>query len=127
MDNLIKSMLDEKVWAVVGASANTRKFGYKVFKKLYSRGYQVYPVNPNCDEIDGVKCYRSLGDLPQLPGAVSVIVPPAVGLKVLDEAAHIGIKRLWFQPGAESQEIIQKAEDLGLQIVYDNCVLIALG
>ena len=126
MEQLMEKMLEEKVWAVVGASANSRKFGYKVFKKLNSRGYRVYPVNPNCNEIDGIKCYRTLKDLPELPGAVSLVVPPAVGFKVMEEAAQLGIRRLWFQPGAESQEIINKASELGLEVVYNSCVLIAL-
>jgi len=126
MQKLIKEMLGEKVWAVVGASNNRDKFGYKVFKKLSSEDYQVYPVNPNCSEIEKTPCYKSLKDLPVTPGAVSVIVPPSVGLKILEEAVQAGIKRLWFQPGAESEEIIQRASQLGLQIVYNNCVLVVI-
>jgi predicted CoA-binding protein len=123
----IRDILKEKTWAVVGASANTQKFGYKVFKRLIREGYTVYPVNPNCKEIEGVQCYGSLKDLSEMPGAVSVIVPPKAGLGVLDEAAELGIKRLWFQPGAESGEIVGKAEKLGLQIIYGYCVLVELG
>ena len=120
-------MLDENTWAVVGASTNRQKFGYKVLKRLMDKGYKVYPVNPNYKEIDGIKCYPALGDLPELPGAVSVIVPPAAGLVLLEEAAGLGIKKLWFQPGAESDEIMEKAEKLGLELVYNRCVLIELG
>jgi hypothetical protein len=127
MEKLMKEMLDEKVWAVVGASNNKDKFGYKVFKRLLAEGYDVYPVNPNCEEVDGMKCYKSLSELPKLPGAVSLIVPPSIGVKVLEDASKLGIKKLWFQPGAESDEIVQKASELGLDIVYDNCVLVALG
>ena len=58
---------------------------------------------------------------------VSVIVPPSAGIGVLEEAAELGIKRLWFQPGAESAEVIEKADELGLQIVYDRCVFTELG
>ena len=92
LSGLIRSMLDEKTWAVVGASANPGKFGYKVFKKLAREGYKAYPVNPNCGEIDGTKCYAALGDLPETPGAVSVIVPPVLGLAMLEEASGLGIK-----------------------------------
>lgn len=132
MDNkalreLRRNILNEKTWAVVGASVNKQKFGYKVLKRLMEEGYKVYPVNPNYEEIDGIKCYPSLRDLPELPGAVSVIVPPAAGLAVLEEAAELGIKKLWFQPGAECDEILKKAEKLGLELIYDCCVLIELG
>jgi len=126
-NELVQDMLVQNIWAVVGASANTQKFGYKVFKRLANEGYTVYPVNPNCKEIEGTKCYGSLRDLPEVPGAVSVIVPPSAGIGVLEEAAELGIKRLWFQPGAESAEVIEKADELGLQIVYDRCVLTELG
>ncbi len=127
MDKLIKRMFKEKIWAVVGASANPDKYGYKVYKRLLKEGYEVYAVNPNCEAIEGVKCYSRLADLPRLPGAVSVIVPPKAGIGVLEEAAGRNIKKLWFQPGAESSEIIGKAQQLGLEIVYKECVLIELG
>jgi predicted CoA-binding protein len=126
MKKLIEDMLDKKVWAVVGASANKEKFGYKVFKKLESAGYTVYPINPYCDRIDQAICYPSLSEVPQLPDVVNFVVPPAVGIKVIEEAGNLGIKRVWFQPGAESQDIIQKASEAGLSIVYDRCVLIEL-
>ena len=126
-NELISSMLGEKTWAVVGASVNREKFGYKVLKRLIEEGYKVYPVNSNYEEIEGIKCYPTLGDLPELPGAVSVIVPPAAGLALLEEAAGLGIKKLWFQPGAESDEILKKAEKLELELVYDRCVLVELG
>jgi len=126
LDELIDRMLGEKTWAVVGATVNRQKFGYKVLKRLVDEGYKVYPVNPGYEEIEGIKCYPALGDLPELPGAVSVIVPPAAGLALLEEAAGLGIKKLWFQPGAESDEIVEKAKRLGLELVYDRCVLIEL-
>jgi predicted CoA-binding protein len=126
LDELIGRMLGEKTWAVVGASVNRQKFGYKVLKRLMEEGYKVYPVNPNYEEIEGVKCYPALRDLPELPGTVSVIVPPAAGLTLLEEAAGLGIKKLWFQPGAESDEILKKAEKLGLELVHNRCVLIEL-
>ncbi len=127
MDQLVSNMLKEKVWAVVGASANPQKYGYKVYKRLLAEGYNTFAVNPNCIEIEGDPCYNNLRDLPELPGAVSVIVPPAVGLDVLEQAAQQGIKRLWFQPGAESNEIIKKAYGLNLEIAYNRCVLVELG
>ena len=127
MDQLVSRMLKEKVWAVVGASANPQKYGYKVYKRLLTEGYKVFAVNPNCKEIEGDPCYNSLRDLSELPGAVSVIVPPVVGLNVLEQAAQQRIKRLWFQPGAESNEIIEKAGGLNLEIAYNRCVLVELG
>jgi hypothetical protein len=127
MNQLVQEMLREKTWAVVGASANPQKYGYKVYKRLLQERYNVYAVNPNCKDIEGVPCYPELSRLPEVPGVVSVIVPPAAGIGVLEEAAVQGIKRLWFQPGAESSEIIDKADRIGLEIVHHKCVLVELG
>lgn len=127
MDSLIQKMLNENNWAVVGVSANMHKYGYKVYKRLLQEGYIVYPINPNCEQIEGVACYPRLNDLPRLPGAVSVIVPPTAGIAILEEAADLGIKRLWFQPGAQSDQIIRRADELNLEIVYNRCVLVELG
>ena len=52
----IQQALDQKVWAVIGATDKTEKFGYKIYKCLKDHGYEVYPVNPNVAEIDGDKC-----------------------------------------------------------------------
>ncbi|MDU2577412.1 MAG: CoA-binding protein, partial [Veillonella sp.] len=53
----IQQALGQKVWAVIGATHKTEKFGYKIYKCLKDHGYEVYPVNPNVAEIDGDKCY----------------------------------------------------------------------
>ena len=59
----IQQALDQKVWAVIGATHKTEKFGYKIYKRLKDHGYEVYPVNPNIAEIDGDTCYSSLSAL----------------------------------------------------------------
>ena len=65
--------------------------------------------------------------MPETPAVVSVIVPPKLGLAVADEAASLGIARLWFQPGAESPQNVAHAEELGLAVVAGACVLVELG
>jgi len=55
---LDEKMLEKKVWAVVGASDNPEKYGNLIYKKLKSRGYRVYPVNPNYETIDGDNATR---------------------------------------------------------------------
>jgi len=116
----IKSFLSERVWAVVGASANKEKFGYKVYKVLAEK-WQVYPVNPGLVEIDGVKCYPSIGELPEVPAVVNIITPPAVTLKIVEECAALGVGKVWMQPGAESQEAISFCLAHGLNVISDKC------
>ena len=61
----IQQALDQKVWAVIGATHKTEKFGYKIYKCLKDHGYEVYPVNPNIAEIDGVSSFLCLIDCVQ--------------------------------------------------------------
>lgn len=126
MQKVIDEMLDKKVWAVVGATQNASKFGNKIVKKLKKFGYDVYPVNPVYDEVEGLKCYKSLTDLPIKPDCVSVVVGPEKATAVVEEAKGLGIDHMWFQPGAFSEKTIELAEKHEIKIVYYNCVLVEL-
>lgn len=123
----LQELLELKNWAVVGSTHDTSKWAYKVFHKLKSRGYNVYPVNPKQDEVDGVKCYHSLKDIEASIDVISLIVNPKVGMEVVDQAKEKDIKNIWCQPGAESQELIEKAKAYGINIIYNECVLVELG
>lgn len=127
MQTLIKTMLDKKVWAVVGATENTSKFGNKIYKKLKAFGYEVYAVNPMYKEVDGDTCYSSLSDVPVKIECVNVVVGPDKSVHVLDEAKRLGIENIWFQPGTYTPEIVEASEVAGLNTVYMNCVLVELG
>ncbi len=86
--------------ALVGASKNPTKYGNIILKDLLGKGFEVLPVNPNYDEIEGLKCYRSVGgELPKDVDVIVFVVPPKVGLQVAKEAVEVGFKKLWFQPG----------------------------
>ncbi|AGA69242.1 putative CoA-binding protein [Desulfitobacterium dichloroeliminans LMG P-21439] len=124
MQNNIQECLNQEIWAVVGVSSDPAKFGHKVYKKLKRSGYTVYPINPKLSEIDGEPCYPSLSSLPTLPDVVSIIVPPSVTEKIIDECAQLGIKRVWMQPGAECQEALRKGREKGLMLVSNECVLV---
>ncbi len=121
---LIAECVNERVWAVVGASTDPNKWGYRIYTALRASGYRVYPVNPRAREIAGDRCYRSLAELPETPGVVDVVVPPRLGLGVAEDAARAGIARIWFQPGAASPENIAHAQELGLKTVAHACALV---
>ncbi len=119
----IAEALDQRVWAVVGASTDPGKWGYRVYTALRKRGYQVYPVNPRAKQVAGDQCYPTLAALPEQPDVVSVIIPPVLGEALVDEVADAGITRLWFQPGAESAANLAKAQARGISAVANACVL----
>lgn len=115
----IATMVNARVWAVVGASNHHHKFGRRIFDVLKRSGYTVYAVNPNVNGLDdGSPTFRSVRDLPEVPEVVNVVVPPAAGMAVVEDCLARGVKNLWFQPGAESEEAIKRAEDAGMRVIW---------
>lgn len=121
-----EAMLEKKIWAVVGASQHKKNFGYKIYKTLKRFGYEVYPVNPGCDIIDGDKVYPRIGDLPVVPECIDMVVKPEIGIRLLDSFKKTGISYVWFQPGTINDEIIKKAEEMGFEAVTEGCVMAEL-
>lgn len=117
--------LNHKNWAVVGASTNPDRYGYKIFKRLKEAGYQVYPVTPNHDFIDGVKAYKSVNDIPGTVDVVDFVVRPDIGEKVLSDCALKGVDKVILQPGTVSEAIINKAENLEIEAIQA-CVLVLM-
>jgi len=113
-------------YALVGATTNQNKYGYTVLKDLAGAGFKIVGVNPKYQEIEGIKIYPTIKDVPQKPEVVIFVVPPEVGVKMLDEVAELGLKKVWFQPGAESEAIRAKAQELKLEAMADgSCIMVA--
>lgn len=121
---LISDFVNRRIWAVVGASRDQRKFGYQVFRSLRDAGYTVYPINPKGGELDGEKVYPSLADLPQPPEVVDIVVPPAVTEQVVRQAHELGLTRIWMQPGAESEASIRYCQEHGIQVIQQACAMV---
>lgn len=125
LEEKVEMMLGKKVWAVVGANENPEKYGNMIYKKLKSRGYKVYPVNPKREFIDGDKCYKDLSSIPEKPEVVEMVVSPKRGKAVIEEAAKLGIRNIWLQPGTYDDELMDLIHKKGLTEVQA-CVLVAL-
>jgi len=126
MEMLMDEMLSLKKWAVVGATQNPSKFGNRIYKKLLAHDYEVTPINPVYETVEGVTCLDSLKDMTEKPDCVSVVVGPDKAIGVVQDAIDLGIKRLWFQPGTFDENVLDLAENNGLEIVFYNCVLVEL-
>ena len=125
---LIKEFLDQGPYAVVGASTNRAKYGNKCLRVYQQHSLPVYPVNPVQEEIEGLKAYASLAELPETVRGISIITPPQVTERIVEEAARLGISYLWIQPGAESDKALERAAELGLKTIWGGpCILVALG
>lgn len=111
--------------AVVGASSDPAKPSRQAVRLYRALGWDVYPVNPRGGALDGLPVYPSVAEIPGGPlTRVSLYVPPAVGLALVDEIARRGCDELWLNPGSESPELVARAEALGLRVVQA-CSLLA--
>lgn len=124
--NPVSSLLAEgdPVVAVVGATDNPDKYGYRVYRDLKAKGFRVYPVNRRSDTVDGDPAWTDLGDLPEAPDIVNVIVPPARTLRLLRRAKELGLMRVWIQPGAESEDVMAYLHENGFDYLANACIMV---
>jgi predicted CoA-binding protein len=113
--------------AVIGASADRSKFGNKAVRAYAQNGYHVFPVNPREEKIESWPVFHSMRDVPaERLDRVSVYLPGALGLAVLDDIATKKVDEVWFNPGADDPEVLEKARELGLNVVAA-CSIVAIG
>lgn len=124
MEDLIEEFIRQPIWAVVGYSENRRKYGHLVFHDLKKAGYVVFPVNRKGGRSNGLKIYTGVRELPVTPGVVNLVVPPPETLKVVRDCFEAGVKRVWMQPGAESEQAVQWCRDHGLKVVFHACAMV---
>lgn len=124
----IQKFLAGSSFAVVGASTDRSKYGNKVLRCYQQRKLQVTPVHPKETTIEGLACAPDLASVAPRPHGVSIITPPAVTEKVVQQAIALGIRHLWMQPGAESQAAIDAARAAGIDVIAGGpCLLVVLG
>ena len=115
-----------KTVAVIGASSDRHKFGNKALRAFQAEGYTVIPINPNEAEVEGLKTYGSVLDVPGPIDMATVYVQPDVGLRLLPEFEQKGIGEIWINPGAESSELLADARRRKLNVIAA-CSIVAIG
>jgi len=123
MDQIIQEFIDQKKIIIVGASRQGKKFGNSAARELEQRGYEVYFVHPEANEINGHPTYPHLRAVSHLAQSLWVNVPAEQGTQVLKDAAEAGLTRVWLQQGAASPELLALGSDLGLKVVSGKCIL----
>lgn len=114
-------------FGVAGASADRSKYGNIIFRALVDSGRETLPIHPTADRIEGLKAYRSLEDVPKIPEALSIVTRPEVTRGIIDQAAKLGVRCVWMQPGAEDAEASRIARAAGMIVIDDgSCILVAL-
>jgi uncharacterized protein len=119
-------MQTPKVVAVIGASNNRRKFGNRALRAYRDQGYTVVPINPHEPEVEGLKAYASVLDVPGPIDMASFYVPPEIGEEIIGDIARKQIAEVWLNPGAESDELISRARALSIKPIVA-CSIVALG
>ncbi|GDY03009.1 CoA-binding protein [Planctomycetota bacterium] len=124
----IAAFLAQGSFAVVGASNDRAKYGNKVLRCYQQHALPVLAVHPKLTLVEGEAAYASLRVVPPFVRAVSIVAPPAVARQIVDDAHAMGIRHLWFQPGAEDAAAIAFARTLGIEVIEGGpCLLVALG
>ena len=115
-----------KTVAVIGASSDRNKFGNKAVRAFQAEGYTVVPINPNEAEVEGLKTYASVLDVPDPIDMATVYVQPEVGTQLLEEFERKQIPEIWINPGAESDELVAEARRRRLNIIQA-CSIVGIG
>lgn len=120
----IEQFLEPRKMVLAGVSRNPKKFGYTAFKELRERGYEVIPVHPEAESIDGVVCYRNLSDVPSSFRHVVTMVPKEETMKVVEEAVSCGFENIWIQQMSETPEAVEFAMSKNVNLVTGTCILL---
>jgi len=125
--DVIEAMLGDghgRTIAVVGLSANPAKPSHYVSAYMQQHGYKIYPVNPAIETVLGERIYASLAELPVKPDIVNVFRVPSQIPAIVDEMLTLGLKNLWVQLGIVNLEAAQRAEEGGIRVVMDRCIMV---
>ena len=115
-----------KVVAVVGASSDREKFGNKALRAFQAQGHRVIPINPNEAQVEGLRTYASVLDVPESIDMATVYVQPDVALQLLDDFEKKGIPEIWINPGAESDELLTESRRRKLNVIAA-CSIVGIG
>jgi hypothetical protein len=116
--------VEQRTLAVVGLSDNPCKASHSVSEYMQQRGYRILPVNPGISATLGETSYPSLRDLPVKPDVVNVFRLPQYIPAIVEEMIELGLKNLWVQLGIRNPAAAARAEQAGIRVVMDRCILI---
>ena len=122
------AFLSTKRIAVTGVSRKAEGHGSNaVYKRLRDRGYEVFAVNPNADEVEGDPCYHDLRDIPGGVDAVVIATKPEVAESTMRECAELGIKQTWMHRSFGGASVCDEAtvygREHGITVIDGGCPL----
>ena len=123
MNPTIEDFVQSKRLAVVGVSRSGKKFGNAIYTELKQRGYQVFIIHPEAQEIAGERCYPNLAAVRGQVDGVVINVSPVKAKQALREAVEAGITKIWLQQGSDNAEVLALARELGVTVISGKCIL----
>lgn len=113
----------KKNLALFGLSRNPKSISRQVYDLLVSKGYKIYPINPNSEQIDHIACYKSLDAVNEkLEGAI-VITNPKISLEIIKQCHQKNITDFWFQLDTMDEHVKAHLHENGLNYIY-SCALL---
>jgi len=125
LPNSVAAFLSGKRFAVTGVSRQPGKFANAIFRRLRDSGFEVFPVNPNANEVEGVPCYPDVVAIPGPIDGVVVATGPGAAPAIVRQCAEKGVKHVWFHrafgDGSVSNDAVKECEERGIEAIVGGC------
>ena len=119
----IDAFLQPRKLAFAGVSHDPKKFGFMTYMELKNKGFSVAAINPNCSDLSGDPCYRTIQDLPDDFKHLVILTRKAETLGLVRDAIAKGITHIWIQQMCETKEAIELAKNHSVNLIYKECIL----
>jgi len=123
----VAAFLQGRRIAVAGVSRDPGQPANAIFRRLKSSGYEVFPINPQAEKVEGVACYRDLAAVPGPMDGVMIVTAPGASVGIVRQCADLGIRRVWFHrsigDGSVSQDAVKECAARGIDAIVGGCPL----
>jgi uncharacterized protein len=124
----VADFLQQRRLAILGLSRDGRSYSRGIYKEMVQRGYEIVPINPHVQELDGRMCYPKLADVRPAPTAVMIVLPREAHSEALRDCVRAGVTRVWIPlaKGPLPHEDRQTVEQGGIALIHGLCPLMFL-
>jgi len=127
MPTNVAGFLAGRRFAVAGVSRQPQQAANAIYRKLRSSGFEVLPVNPNAENVEGVHCYPDVASIPGPIDGVVIATHPRMAPEIVRRCGEKGVRRIWFHrsfgSGSVSNEAVQACKAHGIEAIVGGCPL----
>jgi len=125
LNEAVEEFLAQKRIAVAGVSREGGLPSNSIYKKLKDHGYQVFPINPKTEEVEGDKCYPNLQAIPNGVDGVVIATHPKATEEIVHDCAEVGVSRVWihrsFGQGSVSDSAVDYCRENNISVIAGGC------